>query len=114
MPTIFAGLPVAEELAEEAVTALVTGKHVRIERIVSTGQASPEGFWYEQEWDEWVIVLRGGARLLFADEAEPISLNPGDWVHIAAHRRHRVAGTDPKQATVWLALHYEPDRSTPL
>ena len=79
---------------------------VRIERIVSTGQASPPGFWYDQDWGEWVVLLSGAARLRFADEDEPRHLGPGDWVDIPAHCRHRVEWTDPDQPTVWLAVHY--------
>ena len=102
---LFAGLPRAA-LAEEMVAELLATPDIRIERIVSTGQASPADQWYDQEWNEWVVLLRGSARLLFADEAEPRSLSPGDYLNIPAHRRHRVLWTDPQQATVWLAIHY--------
>jgi cupin 2 domain-containing protein len=77
---------------------------VRIERIVSLGQASPEGFWYDQDEAEWVLLLAGAARLLFADEETVRQLQPGDWLHIAAHRRHRVEWTDPTQPTIWFAV----------
>jgi cupin 2 domain-containing protein len=102
---IFAELPSAA-LADEAVADLLTSANIKVERIVSTGQASPAGHWYDQDWNEWVILLRGGARLLFEDEADPRPLGPGDYVHIVAHRRHRVLWTDPKQVAVWLAIHY--------
>jgi len=102
---MFAELPSAA-LADEAVADLLTGPNVKVERIVSTGQASPAGHWYDQDWNEWVILLRGGARLLFEDEADARPLGPGDYVHIVAHRRHRVLWTDPEQVTVWLAVHY--------
>jgi cupin 2 domain-containing protein len=78
---------------------------VRIERIVSHGQASPAGFWYDQDEAEFVLVLAGAARLRFADD-EIQELRPGDCVEIAAHRRHRVEWTDPKTPTVWLAVFY--------
>ena len=81
-------------------------RQVRIERIVSTGQASPPGFWYDQDWGEWVVLLSGAARLRLAEEAEARRLAPGDWVDIPAHCRHRVEWTDPDQPTVWLAVHY--------
>ena len=103
---IFANVPAAGSLAEELVSELVTQPNVRIERIVSTGQTSPPGFWYDQEWNEWVILLSGNARLLFEDEAQERPLSAGDYVYIAAHRRHRVAWTDPQQTTVWLAVHF--------
>lgn len=78
---------------------------VRIERIVSEGHSSPEGFWYDQETHEWVLLLSGAAKLQFEGE-EPIGLKPGSYLHIPAHRRHRVEWTDPTQPTVWLAIHY--------
>jgi cupin 2 domain-containing protein len=102
---IFAELP-SNALPEESVAELLALPNCRIERIVSTGQVSPPDFWYDQDASEWVILLRGGARLLFEGESEPRTLNPGDFVHIAAHRRHRVDWTDPHQPTVWLAVHY--------
>ncbi len=79
---------------------------LRIERIVSFGQASPPGFWYDQTHAEWVVVLTGAAHLRFDDEGAPRSLGPGDYVEIAPHRRHRVEWTDPTQPTIWLAIHY--------
>ena len=102
---IFAGLPAAP-LAEEVLSDLLAAPDLRIERIVSTGQATPADQWYDQDRQEWVILLRGAARLLFEGEADARSLGPGDYVHIPAHRRHRVVWTDPQQATVWLAVHY--------
>lgn len=102
---IFAGLPLAP-LTEEIVSELCKTAALRIERIVSTGQASPVDHWYDQDANEWVILLRGAARLLFEDEAGERLLGPGDYVHIPAHRRHRVLWTDPEQVTVWLAVHY--------
>jgi len=102
---IFDHLPAAR-LADEVINDILTAPQLRIERIVSTGQASPPDFWYDQEWKEWVVLLRGGARLLFEGEAEERSLRPGDYVHIPAHQRHRVVWTDPDQASVWLAVHY--------
>jgi Mannose-6-phosphate isomerase len=96
-------------LPEELFTTLVSSvgassAGVRIERILSTGQTSPEGFWYDQAWDEFVLVVQGAARLQIEGEAER-PLGPGDWMMIPAHTRHRVAWTDPDRATVWLAVH---------
>ena len=90
----------------EITEAIATRPGVRIARIVSLGQASPPDFWYDQAEAEWVLVLAGAARLRFADEPEERLLGPGDWVEIAAHRRHRVEWTDPAQPTVWLAVFY--------
>ncbi len=85
---IFAG--VSDRLNDERIDAIVSADVVRIERIVSTGQASPPGFWYDQDWNEWVTVLSGSTSLLFEGEAEPCALGPGDFVNIPAHARHRV------------------------
>ena len=92
--------------AGEITEAVVAAPGVRIERIVSLGQASPPGFWYDQAEAEWVLLLAGAARLRFADEPEARLIGPGDWVEIAPHRRHRVDWTDPTQPTVWLAVFY--------
>lgn len=94
--------------AREITDAIITAPGVRIERIVSRGQASPPGFWYDQPEAEFVLLLAGAARLRFADEASALTLGPGDWVEIAAHRRHRVEWTDPDQPTVWLAVFHQP------
>jgi len=101
---LFAALP--RRLDAEQIDALVANENLRIERIVSTGQASPPGFWYDQEWTEWVLLVAGSAGLLFEDEAEPRILRPGDYLVIAPHRRHRVAWTDVEHPTVWLAVHF--------
>jgi cupin 2 domain-containing protein len=101
---LLADLPSAH--AGEVAEALASGRCVRIERIVSRGQASPEGFWYDQDEAEFVVLLAGAARLRFADEDAARPLAPGDAVGIAAHRRHRVEWTDPELPTVWLAVFY--------
>lgn len=101
---LLADLPVAGP--DETLETLVAAGAVRIERIVSTGQASPEGFWYDQDWNEWVMVLAGSAGLQIEGEDQPRRLKAGDAVTLPAHCRHRVAWTDPGQPTVWLAVHY--------
>jgi len=93
--------------AEEAVSEIVARPRLRIERIVSQGQASPPGFWFDQAWNEWVIVLKGSATLQFEDEPGTRALDAGDYVFIPARKRHRVGWTDPQQPTVWLAVHFE-------
>jgi len=99
--------PLPDASAAEAVDALLTRPGLRIERIVSRGQASPPGFWYDQQEAEWILLLAGRARLRFADEAAERVLSPGDCVEIAAHRRHRVEWTDPATPTVWLAVFHQ-------
>jgi cupin 2 domain-containing protein len=93
--------------AAECVDALMTRPGLRFERIVSFGQASPPGFWYDQSESEWVLLLAGAARLRFADESEARLICPGDWLEITPHRRHRVDWTDPAAPTIWLAVFYQ-------
>jgi len=104
---IFAEVTTADG-PEEVITEILARRGVRIERIFSTGQASPPGFWYDQPWDEWVTVLAGAARLRFESEPEDRSLGPGDHVFIQAHARHRVEWTSADPPTVWLAVHIKP------
>lgn len=91
-------------LPDELVTTLLDANEVRIERIVSHGQCSPEDFWYDQEQHEWVVLLKGAAQLSF--ESHTVRLQPGDFVNIPAHAKHRVAWTTPDEPTIWLAVHY--------
>ncbi len=93
------------QLREEIVTVLAESPHVRVERIVSNGHASPADFWYDQAEHEWVAVLRGEAKLLF-DNGESLPIKPGDHVLIPAHKKHRVEWTTPNEPTVWLAVFY--------
>ena len=99
--------PVHGPTADEIATILLARPDVTIERIVSFGHASPAGFWYDQDFDEWVAVLSGAARLAFAD-GEERALLPGDHVLIPAHRRHRVVWTHPTLPTRWLAVRLRP------
>jgi cupin 2 domain-containing protein len=96
--------PLPEARSAELVDTLLLRPGLRIERIVSQGQASPPGFWYDQAEEEWILLLTGAARLRFADESEARLLGPGDSVDIAPYRRHRVDWTDPARPTVWLAV----------
>ena len=102
MDNIFDVVPERDEIFD----TLLQSKDMRIERIVSHGHASPDGFWYDQGQDEWVIVLRGSARLRFEDESDSVEMSPGAFVHIRAHVRHRVEWTTPDEPTVWLAVHF--------
>ena len=101
---LFDGLPT--NLPEEMVQTLRETPGIRIERIVSRGHASPDGFWYDQPRHEFVVVLRGAARLRFEDGGELIELTAGSYLDIPAHRRHRVEWTDSSESTIWLAVHY--------
>ncbi len=102
MDNIFENLPRGS--AEEELTDLLSRPGLRIERIVSTGQASPPGFCYDQAHDEWVILLRGAAGLAVEGEAER-RLTPGDYAFLPAGKRHRVTFTAADEPTVWLAVH---------
>ena len=109
---LFAGLPSAPEAAERLET-LLARPGLRIERIVSSGQASPPGFWYEQADAEWVLLLSGEALLRFEDEVETRPLRAGDWLYIAPQRRHRVEWTATAAPTVWLAVHHAEEAISP-
>ena len=97
------------ELPEELFTTLVENKNVKIERIVSVGHASPEGFWYDQEQNEWVLLVSGSAVLSIEKDSgvEQVELNPGDHLQISARQRHRVESTSNSGKTVWIAVHYD-------
>ncbi len=94
------GLPGDDEFFE----VLARGEGVRVERIISHGHTTPEGEWYDQDEDEWVVLLQGEATLEWADKSTT-ELSAGDAVYIAAHRRHRVVFTSAEPPCVWLAVH---------
>lgn len=104
---LYSDLP-ASPRQDELFQELLKRPGLRIERIVSTGQASPSGFWYDQPEGEWVLLLQGEAVIRFEDTAKPLALVPGDFLEITPHRRHRVEWTHPDLTTVWLAIHYTP------
>ncbi|PIB13915.1 cupin domain-containing protein [Vibrio rotiferianus] len=100
---LFKDLP--SDLSEEVFEDLLTHKQLRIERIVSKGQTTPEDEWYDQEEHEWVLVLQGAGELTYEDGSVK-RLETGDHVNIPAHTKHRVSWTDPEQETIWLAVFY--------
>ena len=102
---IFSEIP--ESTKDEIFETLLKTDHFKLERIVSSGQSTPSGEWYDQDMNEWVILLSGSAGLLFEGEVKEVVMNPGDYIHIPAHKRHRVAWTDKGLQTIWLALHYK-------
>lgn len=99
---IFDDLP--QNLPKEVVQTLLEAADVRVERIISHGQASAADFWYDQPQSEWVIVLQGAARLQFEDGW--VEMQPGDFLNIPAHQKHRVDWTTPDEPTVWLGVRY--------
>jgi len=94
-------------LPNELVDDLFSGQSFRVERIVSRGHASPDDFWYDQDENEWVMVVQGEARLQLEGQAEPVYLAAGMYINILAHVRHRVSWTHPDMDTVWLAIFYK-------
>ena len=99
---LFDNIP--SQLPDELFTTLHDAANVRIERIISHGHNSPQDFWYNQPQHEWVIVLKGAARLRFEDCT--VEMKPGDFKNIPAHKKHRVEWTTPDEPTIWLAIHY--------
>jgi cupin 2 domain-containing protein len=89
----------------EVVEVLKQRADMSIERIISTGQSSPPGFWYDQPGDEFVVLLAGSAVLRFEEGGHLVEMSPGDWIEIPARVRHRVESTQVDPPTVWLAVH---------
>jgi cupin 2 domain-containing protein len=101
---IFNDIP--SDLPEEVTEKIISSGKFRIERIISKGHSSSKDFWYNQEENEWVIVLKGKARLEFSGENELIELSEGDYINIPTHKKHRIEWTDPENETIWLAVFY--------
>jgi len=99
-------IDIPDALPEELFETLVQTGSVQIERIISKGHTSPEKGWYDQDRNEFVLLLKGAARLEFED-GRAVSMGPGDCLEITAHVKHRVVWTDEEGETVWLAVHYE-------
>lgn len=100
--------------AAEGIAILLRRPGVRIERIVSQAHASPPGFWYDQDEDEFVLLVSGAATLSIrngADETRTVHLKPGDWLHLPAHCAHRVEATAPDQPTLWLTVFFPDGQS---
>jgi cupin 2 domain-containing protein len=103
MDNIFSNIP--SDIPSELFEDIINTENVRVERIVSKGQASPDVGWYDQAENEWVIVLSGYGVIETIDGAK-VTLKQGDYLHIKAHEKHRVVETSPNEATVWLAIFY--------
>ncbi len=103
LQNIFSTLP--QNLNNEVFDLLIKTESITIERIVSKGHRSPESGWYDQEKNEWVLILKGKAILTFEDK-QSINLNEGDFINIPPHNKHKVTWTDPDNETIWLAIHY--------
>ncbi|ACL73564.1 Cupin 2 conserved barrel domain protein [Thioalkalivibrio sulfidiphilus HL-EbGr7] len=105
MDNLFTEIP--EHLPAEWLQDLLVHRGLRIERIVSRGHASPPGHWYQQDWDEWVLLIQGKAELEYRDPPARRRLAPGDWLFIPAGTAHRVSWTTPEENSLWLALHWD-------
>lgn len=103
MKNIFDDIP--ENIESEIFELLANNETTRIERIISKGHNSPDSSWYDQETNEWVLLLTGEAMLLFEDGTS-VNMKAGDYINIAAHKKHKVEWTDPEVETLWLAVHY--------
>ncbi|HMB15984.1 MAG TPA: cupin domain-containing protein [Pelovirga sp.] len=102
---IFTSIP--DHLPDELVSLLVDNGQIRIERIVSRGHVSPPGFWYDQQQDEFVLLLQGQAELELLEPKEQLCLQAGDYLHIPARRQHRVVRTSSDMNCIWLAVFYD-------
>ncbi|HHX34832.1 MAG TPA: cupin domain-containing protein [Gammaproteobacteria bacterium] len=98
--------PVPNEISNELFESIVTGDSVKIERIISKGHSSPKSGWYDQDDNEWVIVLKGEAKIELEHQV-PVHLVTGSYLNIPAHTRHKVTWTHPDIETIWLAVHYK-------
>ena len=103
MPNLFSEIP--KDIPNEIFEDIVSTESIRIERIVSKGQSSPETGWYDQDEHEWVLVLSGRGVIGFEDGSE-VTLNSGDYINIKARQKHKVVRTAADEATVWLAVFY--------
>jgi cupin 2 domain-containing protein len=102
--SIYGEIP--KTIPEEITESIISSGRIRIERIISRGQSSPKSFWYDQDQNEWVMVIKGKAKLKFFEQEGLIELNEGDYIDIPSHKKHRVEWTDPENETVWLAVFY--------
>ena len=101
---IFSGIQ--KQTPDEILETVLRTHQFKIERIIAKGHATAEGEWYDQDKNEWVLVLKGNAGVLFEGDDGTVTLKTGDYINIPAHRKHRVEWTDPEEETIWLAIHY--------
>ena len=97
---------IPDKIPDEIFETLIENNNVRVEKIISKGHSSPKDFWYNQEENEWVILLKGHAKLLF-EKSKMFDLLPGDYINIPAKTKHRVEWTDPVIETIWLTVFYQ-------
>lgn len=100
---IFGDVP--PNLKDEYFEEIISSANFKLERIISEGHSSPDGFWYDQDKNELVLLISGSAEINF-EGGKSIQLKPGDYLTIPAHKKHRVEKTDQNERTFWLALHF--------
>ncbi|GAX59627.1 phosphoribosylaminoimidazole carboxylase ATPase subunit [Candidatus Scalindua japonica] len=101
---VFSGIQ--KQMPEEIIETIVQSHQIKIERIISRSHSTSEGEWYDQGRNEWVLILKGNAGLLFEGNDQTVIMKTGDYLNIPAHRKHRVEWTCPEGETIWLAVHY--------
>jgi len=104
MNNLFEAIPA--DIPDELFNDLLSNPKLRIERIVSYGHASQENQWYDQEHNEWVLLIKGKAQIEFQSDNRIVTLGEGSFLDIPAHTKHRVNWTKRKAQTIWLAIHY--------
>lgn len=101
---IFSNIPL--DFKEEFIEPLVKDPQVKIDRIISRGHRSARDFWYNQDENEFVLILQGEAKLKFKDEKGIVYMGKGDYMIIPAHKEHRVQWTSKNEDTLWLTVHF--------
>ena len=99
---LLTGVPTS--IPNEIFETIISKQNIKIERIISKGHKSEPNFWYDQDKSEWILILKGEARLQFEDKS--IYLTSGDYLNIAPHQKHRIDWTTPEEETIWLAVFY--------
>lgn len=100
---IFQNIPL--NIPEEIFETIIESSSIKVEKIISRGQKSPDNFWYDQDKNEWIIIIKGEARLQLENN-QIIDLVEGDYLNILAHQKHHVVWTKPDNETIWLAVYY--------
>ena len=96
---------IPDEIPEEILEKIIGKKNLKVERIISDGHSSPPNYWYDQNNNEFVLLLKGSAELSF-ENGENVFLKPGDYLIIPPHKKHRVENTDKSGKTIWLTIHF--------
>jgi len=103
MKNIFEEIP--GQIPEEIFETIVQASNIKIERIISKGHTTPSKSWYNQNFDEWVLIIQGAAKINFDNHSQPISLTKGSYLWIPAKQKHQVIWTPKDVTTIWLAIH---------